>query len=321
MGFPWPRPSCWDALVAAEIAQAACPLVAAHRSPARGPHLVETQPTRARGEIWHVVANLETPMLHALTAGYRCTQHTDPLPAKDEIRARIRRVSAHHSRELVGRPGEVELALRGDELRRERHFSRVLGTADQLPFQVARQLSLQKLAAHPREPLLELAAGLALSDPGLGLRQDRSSVELAGALHQGDARLVIARQDRVRNGRGAPPSWEQRGMNVERPAGDRIDERFRDAFSVCGPHHELGAQREQRREVLASEPFGLKQRETKRAGRLLDRGFAHDPPRTRTVGLRGDADDVDETKLRETIERLERGHGELWRAEKEEARR
>src|SRR5690348_9186624 len=65
-----------------EVAQAAGPVGPAHGPLPRWLHLVQAQPARARRDVRLATAELERAVLRAATAGHRCAQHAEPLPAE-----------------------------------------------------------------------------------------------------------------------------------------------------------------------------------------------------------------------------------------------
>src|SRR5207245_2886128 len=217
-------------------------------------HFIQAQPAPAGGDVRNAALDLERAVIGAAAADRRRAKDPDALAAECREGARVGRKRAHYSRELLGGATGVELSLSRIELRRKRHLTDILWTADELSIEIARQLSLEKLGAELREPCFELAAVLGRRKLRPGLREDRTRIQVGGSLHQRRARLGIARKDRVRNRSGAAPSREQRRVNVHGAPGHPIEQRLWDPVAVRRPDEQLGTEREQRRDRFRIEP-------------------------------------------------------------------
>ena len=82
-------------------------------------------------------------------------------------------------------------------------------------------------------------------------RDDRTAIEARGPLHERDAGLPVAREDRVRDRRCAAPARQQGGVDIHRPAVDTVDQPARDEIAIRGPHQGVRPQPEDRRDRVA----------------------------------------------------------------------
>ena len=110
-------------------------------------------------------------------------------------------------------------------------------------------------------------------------------------------------------------------MDVQRAPVRRAEQLVGDPVPVGGPHQNLRSQRHERDERRRVQARRLEHRDFELPRGRLRRRLTQNAARSRTVGLRDDADDLDGAALAETVESLERPHGERRRAQEENAGR
>ena len=130
--------------------------------------------------------------------------------------------------------------------------------------------------------------GLAFPDWRAPHEQHRSRVESGVHLHDGDARLEVARLDRARDRRRAAPARQQRRVDVEATEARYLEHRRRQDEAVSDDHHQVrlvAAQAHER--FFRPKRRRLLQRDAQRHRALLDRPRSdHASATGGTVGLR-----------------------------------
>ena len=121
------------------------------------------------------------------------------------------------------------------------------------------------------------------------------------------------------DGRGAAGARQQRRVNVDESETRDREHRVGEDPAVGDDDREVGVQRRERLgESGILEPFRLQQRTSRGGGAQFHRRVGDlVSAATRTIGLGDDAHDV----VLRVQERIERGHGELGRAEEDNAER
>jgi hypothetical protein len=104
------------------------------------------------------------------------------------------------------------------------------------------------------------------------LREHRPGIQARVHLHDGDAGLAVARQQRALDRRRAAPARQQRSMNVHGAQARRPERARRQQQAVGGDHHDVGARPLQHPEGLVGfQAVRLEDLEIPRKRELLDR--------------------------------------------------
>ena len=139
---------------------------------------------------------------------------------------------------------------------------------------------------------MEVIVGFARLDGRLFLQEDVSRVDAFVHPHDGDARLLLAPDERPVHGCGAPVLRQQRGVDIDATHGRAVDDVFRqDLAEGDKDHHVGGKPAEDLQELGGPDLFGLMDGQPVPHGRLLHRrGDEALPPSLGPVGLGDDAD-------------------------------
>jgi hypothetical protein len=171
--------------------------------------------------------------------------------------------------------------------------------------------------ANSREVALDLVARFMRTNRPYARRQHRARVQRLHHSHDCDAGFALPCDDRAVNRRGAAITRQERGMNVEEAEPRQLEQRFRQQLSVRSDDAEIGPklrQRGQKRGV--SQALGLENGQAAgRGARLYRRVNRSLAATSRAIGLGDDGDD----QVPRGEERVEGRHGELGRAEKDDA--
>src|SRR5687767_9096909 len=149
------------------------------------------------------VMDLEHTVLLRRSARDRCATDDEPCSPEGRPRTGPRSERAYPPYQLVCGPREVQLAVTRRELRCERRGRGVLRRGGELAGDITWQLAFEKTGAEQRQSPGEIAGRLCLTDRGPLLREDRPFIERRRPLHERDAGLAIAGEDRMRDRRGA----------------------------------------------------------------------------------------------------------------------
>jgi hypothetical protein len=165
-------------------------------------------------------------------------QQLDPLAIRFEPRARHRIERAHLTFDLpgAGRPVDPRLGLVD-----------LLGITDanlRLRLWRCRDIkpSCQGKSAKFRKLVSELTGTLPIN-PRDHLEQYRAGVEPFLHPHEGNARHLIARQDRALDGGSSAPAGQERGMHIDAAGLGRLQDRLRQDQPVGRHYRQIGIER------------------------------------------------------------------------------
>ena len=133
--------------------------------------------------------------------------------------------------------GLVELVGVGDALRRLRLRHRTHAGAHQL------EAVFQHFGAERGEPVVQGAAGIVRRDRRRQGKQHRAGVETRLHLHQRDARLRVAREDRALHRRRPAPARQQARVDVEAAEPRRIENGLRQDQAIGRHYRQIGLER------------------------------------------------------------------------------
>ena len=177
----------------------------------------------------------------------------------------------------------------------------------------------QQACADPRERALDLFAGLVRPDGTMFLDDGGAGVERLDDPHDRDAGGQLAGDDGPMNRRGAAIARQQRGVHVDHAEPRDRQNRLGEDAPVRGDDAEVGVpagQGVEKRRILHA--LRLQHGEAGRQRARLDRRVGHLlAAASRPVGLR---DDADHGVRRRGEQRVQRRHGELRRAEEDDAK-
>src|SRR2546426_3715956 len=164
----------------------------------------------------------------------------EELPLQRGERRRRRGQRTYLALELDRRAAPVETALLALDARRE-------GDARGGPRDRTQRAGLEAvdrladgLRTETCEPLAERAAGVVGRDRRLALEEDVARVHLLGHRHDGDAGHGITRENGPRDRRRAAVARQERGVDVDAPAGRQVEDGARQDLPVGGGHDEAG---------------------------------------------------------------------------------
>ena len=177
----------------------------------------------------------------------------------------------------------------------------------------------QQRCAEAREVVLDLRAGVIGADWTPGGREHASGIERLDHPHDAHAGLPIAGDHGAMHRGGPPVLREQRRVHVQQAQRRRLQHRGGQDLAVGRHHARIGVPGPELREKrLVLQPVGLKHRHASGERDALDRAVADAlAAAAGTVRLRDDARDV----MARVEQRLERGHGEIGRAEEDQPQR
>jgi len=186
-----------------------------HCAPAGGLHDLQLQRALRAA---HEQASVDISHLALLQLLVHRTRRLDAQPLRSfelEEGPDARRQGAHHARELGGGAARVQAALGGRDLLRVRHaLLRLLGELQHSRLGGLERFD-QELAAQPREPRRERAAGVVEVDRLGALERARPAVEPLGQLDDRHTGVRVARHQRALDRRGAAPARQQGRMHVQ----------------------------------------------------------------------------------------------------------
>jgi hypothetical protein len=166
--------------------------------------------------------------------------------------------------------------------------------------------------AQRRQSREQLAGGLGRADRRRPGQEDRAGVHADVELHDGHASLGATVEDRPLDRRSAAVGRQERAVDVDAAARERVEDGGRQDLAVGHDHAELGAGGRQRgRDVRVPDRARLQDRQAVSLGAALDRRRGHRPaPPGRLVGLGHDQRDL----VAGRQHRLEARHREVRRA-------
>ena len=174
------------------------------------------------------------------------------------------------------------------------------GCASIVPAQPSGQQLQQQAGAQRGDTLGERAAGVERADRRRDRAEDGARVQLPDDQHDRGAGLLVARQDRGGHRRGAAVARQQRGVDVEDAARQRLDEVAGEDVRRSGEDADVRLEGCDLGRVVTADLLRREHRDARLQRRTLDLGRDRLPGApARPVGLRDGGDDLDVGRLEE----------------------